>query len=113
MSLAGALARKGAAVTFTAGTAGAYDPLTGIVTGASSVTVSGSAMEIDGDPDLYTALSLIESENPTLLFRPSTVGEVPPLGATVLWGGETFTVKNVKRLAMAGTPTAARVVVGR
>lgn len=70
-------------------------------------------MEIDGDPDLYKALELIETENPTLLFKPKTVGQLPGLGATVEWGGETFTVKNKKRLAMNGTPTAARIVVGR
>ena len=69
-------------------------------------------MEIDGDPDLYKALELIETENPTLLFKPTIAGQLPPLGASVPWGGETFTVKNIKRLAMNGTPTAARIVVG-
>ena len=63
--------------------------------------------------ELFKALELIETENPTLLFKPTTVGELPALGATVVWGGDTFTVRNVKRLAMAGTPTAARIVVGR
>jgi hypothetical protein len=113
MSLAGVLSRKGAALTFSHESAGTYDPLTGITTGASTVTVAASAMEIDGDPDLYVALGLIESENPTLLMRPATAGEMPVLGAIVVWGGETFTVKNITRLAMNGTPAAAKIVVGR
>jgi hypothetical protein len=113
MSLSGTLARKGSAVTFSHGTAGTYDPATDTSSGGSTVTVTGSAMEIDGDPDLYTQLGLIESENPTLLFRPTVAGTLPALGATVVWGAETLTVKNIKRLAMAGTPTAARIVVSR
>jgi hypothetical protein len=113
MSLAGTLARKGAAVTFSHGTPGTYDPSTDITTAGSVVTVTGHAMQIEGDPDLYTALELIESDNPTLLFRPDTVGVLPVLGASVVWGGEPLTVKNIKPLAMAGTPTAARIVVSR
>lgn len=113
MSLGGVLSRKGAPVTFSHGAAGTYDPATDTMTGGSIVTVTGNAMEIDGDPDLYTALDLIESENPTLLFRPTTAGQMPVLGSTVVWGGETLTVKSIKRLAMNGTPTAAKIVVSR
>lgn len=113
MSLAGVVARKGAAVVFTWTSAGVYDPLTGITTGASTVTVTGHAMEVDGDPDLYKDLGLLASENPTLLFTPDTVGVMPDLGASVVWGPDTFAVKGRKRLAMNGTPTAAFIVVGR
>lgn len=113
MSLGGVLTRKGAPVTFTHSTPGTYDPATDTSSAAAVVTVTGKAMEIDGDPDLFKALELIESLNPTLLFKPDTVGQLPALGSTVVWGGDTYTVKNIKRLAMAGTPTAARVVVGR
>jgi hypothetical protein len=105
--------RKGAAVTFSYTTPGTYDPVTEITTGSTTVTVSGYAMEIAGDPNLYLQLGLIESENPTLLFRPTTAGQLPALGATVAWGGETLTVKNINRLAMDGTPTAAKIVVSR
>lgn len=113
MSLAGGVARKGAAVTFTHLTPGTYDPATDMTTGGGNVTVIGRAMQIDGDPDLYTSLNLIESDNPTLLFTPTTRGELPGLGWTVVWGGESLAVKNIKALAMAGTPTAARLVVSR
>ena len=104
---------RAAAVTFSHATPGTYDPATDTTTGGSTVTVAGTAMEIDGDPNLYLALGLIESENPTLLFTPDTAGELPGLGWTVLWGGETLTVKNIKRLAMAGTAEAAKIVVSR
>lgn len=118
MSIAGAMQRakargRAADVVFSHGTPGTYDPATDTTTGGSVVTVSGTAMEIDGDPNLYLALGLIESENPTLLFTPATAGELPVLGATVEWGGEVLTVKNIKRLAMAGTPEAAKIVVSR
>jgi hypothetical protein len=113
MSLSGILMRKGAAVTCSHGTAGTYDLTTDTTTGASVVNVTGRAMQIDGDPELYSQLGLIESDNPTLLFKPDTVGQVPALGATLAWGNETLTIKNVKPLAMNGTPTAARMVVSR
>lgn len=113
MSLAGTLARKGAAVTFSHQTAGGYDPLTGITTGAAAETLSGHAMQIESDPDLYLTLGLIESDSPTLLFRPTIPGALPDLGWGVVWGGQPFTVKNVRALAMDGTPTAAKIVVVR
>lgn len=113
MSLAGTLARKGAVVTFTKATAGTYDPATDTSTPAAAVTVAGHAMQIDGDPEAYAALGLVQSENPTLLFRPAVVGQMPALGATVVWGAETLTVKDVEPLAMAGVATAARIRVSR
>lgn len=113
MSMRGVLRRKGAAVTFSHGNAGTYDAATDTWSGGSVTSVTGYAMQIAGNPDLYTALNLIESDNPTLLFQPDTVGQLPALGATVLWGPETLTVKNIAPLAMNGTPTAARIVVSR
>jgi hypothetical protein len=118
MSIAGAMQRakarsRAADVTFSHGTPGTYDPETDTTTGGSVTTVSGTAMEIQGDPNMYLQIGLIESENPTLLFTPTTAGELPGLGWTVVWGGETLTVKHVFRLAMAGTPEAAKIVVSR
>lgn len=113
MSMAGLTARKGAPVTFSKTIPGAYDPSTDTSTPPTTVTVEGFAMQVDGDPDLYTALNLIESDNPTLLFTPKTRGVLPMLGFAVPWGGETLTVKNIKPLAMAGVATAARIVVSR
>lgn len=113
MSLAGTLARKGAAVTFTQTTPGTYDGATGLWSDATTVTVSGHAMQIDGDPVVYAALGLIQSNNPMLLFRPAVAGEMPTLGMTVVWGANTLTVRDVEPLAMNGTATAARVRVSQ
>lgn len=113
MSVSGVLMRKGAPVTFSHGTPGTYDPATDTTTGGSVATVTGRAMQVAGDPDLYSRLGLIESDNPTLFFKPDTAGEMPPLGASVPWGNETLIVKNVKANAMNGTPTEAFIVVSR
>jgi hypothetical protein len=111
MSLAGILARKGAAVVFSHTEPGSYDQATDTTTTPATSGVAGHAMEIDGDPELYKALELLTTQSPTLLFKPDTPGQLPGLGWTVFWGGETFTVKNITRLAMNGTAQAARIVV--
>lgn len=110
MSMRGVIARKGAAVTFTKQivTYNADDTST-----STTLTVAGVAMQIEGDPDLYERLQLVESDNPTLLFHPDVPGAIPVLGMTVPWGNETLTVKNVTPLAMDGTPTAAKLVCSR
>lgn len=114
MSFAGVVARKGAAVTFTKIVPGAYDPATDTTTPPTTLTVTGHAMQIEGDPDLYTRLQLIESDNPTLLFSPDVPGVIPVLGMTVPWGNDpALTVKNITPLAMDGTPTAAKIVCSR
>lgn len=113
MSMSGLLAHNGCAVTFSHGTPGTYDPATDTSTAGTTVSVSGFAMQIDGLPEVYAALGLVQSENPTLLFRPTAPGTMPALGSTVVWGGETLTVKDVEPLAMNGTATAARVRCSR
>jgi hypothetical protein len=105
--------RKGVAVTFTKATPGTYDPATDTTTGGSTVTVSGYAMRIQGDPDEYARLGQIQSEHPMLSFAPDTAGELPTLGMTVEFGGETFTVEDVNPCAMNGTATSAHVRCGR
>jgi hypothetical protein len=118
MSIASAMQRakarnRAADVTFSHETPGTYNPETDTSTPPTTATVTGTAMEIAGDPNLYLQRQLIESENPTLLFTPDTAGQLPGLGWTVVWGGETLTVKDVLRLAMAGTAEAAKIVVSR
>jgi hypothetical protein len=71
-------------VTFTKIIPGTYDPATDTTTAGTTVTVSGYAMRIQGDPDEYARLGLIQSEHPMLLFRPDTAGQLPVLGATVV-----------------------------
>ena len=70
-------------------------------------------MQVDGDPEVYKTLGLTETDNPTLIFRPDTDGQLPSLGSTTTWGVDGFTLKSVRPLAMNGTATAAFVVIGR
>ena len=107
------LADAGASVTFTQHTPGVYDEATDTFTGATTVTVTGSAIEIAGAPDLYAALELIEREAPTLLFSASTYGELPALGASVTWGGAVYTVRSIDPLAPDGVAILATIVVAR
>ena len=101
----------GAPVVFTA-VARTIDPLTGQVTEATS-TVPGHALRVRGRPDVYLALSLVESQAPTLLFVPDSYGGTPPLGSSVTWAGAEFTVRDVSPLAPDGTAILHRVVVSR
>jgi hypothetical protein len=113
MSSRGLAARKGAPVTFTQTTPGTYDGTTGQWSADVTVTVEGYAVQIDGNPELYAALGLVESDNPTLSFTPKTPGVIPPLGFTVPWGGVPLTVKNRKLLAKNGVATKAHLVMSR
>ena len=105
------VARKGAAVTFTRTTPGTYDPATDTTSAPTITTITGSAVRVTGSPDTYRALSLIESQAPTLLFAPATYGSLPKQGDKVVWGGVTLTVKDVSPLEPDGTPITANIVV--
>lgn len=111
---AGALAdltEAGAAVTFTRTTPGTYDAATDTHTAPVTSSVTGSAIKVSGRPKKYEALGLKESEAPTLLFAPTTYGSLPALGASVTFGGTTYTVRDVDSVAIDGTAIIAYVVV--
>lgn len=113
MSVAGFVRHRGAAVTFTVEQPGSYDATTDTYSSPTTSTVAGYAVRAAGDPERYKALELIESENPTLEFVPTTAGELPPLNATVSWGGTSYVVRDVDPVAENGTATRARVIIGR
>lgn len=113
MSLRGVLMRKGVAVVFSKSIPGTYDPATDTSGPPTTVTVSGYAMRIQGDPDEYARLGLIQSEHPMLSFDPDTDGELPTLGMQVPFGGEVFIVEDVNPCAMNGTATSAHVRCSR
>lgn len=98
------------AVTFTRTVQSSYDPETDLAT-LTTTTVVGTAMRTRGDPQRYTALGLVESEAPTLLFVPTTYGQTPKAGDTVSWQSETFTARDVQVIAPDGVTIAARVIV--
>jgi hypothetical protein len=105
--------RRGRAVVFTKEIPGTYDPATDTSTAGTTVTVSGYAMRIQGDPDEYAKLGLIQSEHPMLSFGPDTAGQLPTLGMTVEFGGETLTVEDVNPCAMNGVATSAHIRCSR
>lgn len=102
--------QKGTNVTFTLATA-THDPSTGTFSAPGTVTVTGAAIRVRGNPVAYQALGLIELHPATLLFAPDTYGERPALGSTVSWEGATRTVKSVDPVAPDGTDILSRVIV--
>ena len=100
----------GASVTFTLASAGTYAS-TGTWSGAATSTVTGQAVRVKGDPKVYAALELVESEAPTLRFVPTTYGQVPSLNSKVTWNSTVYTVKHVQVVAPNGTAILSRVVV--
>lgn len=103
----------GLAVTFTRTAGGTYNRLTDTTTGSTTTTVTGWAVRVPGSPITYERLNLVQSEAPTLLFAPTTVGTLPPLSAQVNWGGVSYTVRDVDPIAPDGVALVARVVVAR
>ena len=106
-----AVADAGAAVTFTFTTPGTYDESTDTWSTPTTDTVTGSAIEIPGNPMTYQALSLVRSKAPSLFFAPDTYGDLPDAGYVVTWGGVAYTVKDVQPLQPDGMAIAATIVV--
>jgi hypothetical protein len=108
------LAEAGAAVTFTQTIPGTYDAATDTWSAASTVTVTGYAIrDTGGDPRRYAALSLVQSEAPRLLFGSDTAGSLPAPLSTVVWGGITYTVRDIEPVAPDGTAIVAYIIVSR
>lgn len=112
---AGALedvAAAGAAIAFTL-TRTPQDDATGAAGVPVITSVTGYAIGTAGDPRVYRDLNLTEAEAPTVFFVPSTIGQVPALGAACTWGGVPYVVKSVKPLWPDGVAIAAWMVIGR
>lgn len=111
---AGALAdvkAAGSAVTFTLASAGTYSPTGGSWSSAATTTVAGQAIRVNGDPKVYAGLELVEADAPTLIFVPTTYGQVPALDSKVTWNSAVYTVKWTQPIAPNGTAILSRVVV--
>ena len=78
-----------------------------------TTTVSGSALQIRGDPEEYEALKLVQKEALTLLFVAETYGDSPLLGAFCEWGELRYQVEASRKLAPDGTAVLSRVIVSR
>lgn len=77
------------------------------------VPVTGQAVRVKGNPRVYAALSLVETDSPTLLFAADTIGTEPALGMFVTWGAHTYVAKSIEAIAPDGVTILARVVVTR
>jgi hypothetical protein len=97
------ITRKGAAVTFPGGGAPIYDPATDTFSGGGGTAVTGRAVQIDGDPDRFAALSLVLVNPVTLLVAAMGLAIVPAPGGTFVWAGKTYTIKDVEPVAPDGT----------
>lgn len=107
------LLAAGQAVTFTKQVPGTIDPATNRLSGASTVTVVGAAVRVKGNPLQYQALELVITEAATLIFAAQTIGQLPPIGASVSFGGEMYVVRYIDPVAPDGTPLVSRIVVSR
>jgi hypothetical protein len=90
-----------------------YNPATDTFGGVYHQPVAGTAISVKGDREQYRDLGLVEAKALTLLFRPATFGEKPPLGSCVTWAGVEYNVNDVLPLAPAGETLIARVIVSR
>lgn len=106
------LTAAGAAVTFTDTLPGTYSEATDSWSSPTVSTVGGYALRVTGDPKVYEALKLVEAEAVTLVFCPTTYGDVPPLNSSATWGGTAGVVRQTSPVAPDGTAILVRVVLG-
>lgn len=105
----------GSTVTFPGAIAGApavYDPATDTYSGGTPPTDAFShAVQIEGDPDRFRALSLVLTD-PVTLFVAATFTDVagvavaftPTIGGPMTWAGVTYTVQDREPVAPDGVP---------
>jgi hypothetical protein len=102
---------RGAPVTFEFTNPGELDDSTGTYGNPTTTSVAGQAAEIPADADEYNKLNLIEQSTVTLMFVPTTIGELPKLLSTVDWAGSKRRAEYVFPIRPAGVAIAARVLV--
>lgn len=101
-------------VTFTRHVAGTYNPETDTETGGSSTTIVGSAFaKMSGAEEIFGAGTIITESQRLLLFTPTTYGQYPVQGDTVVWEGLTWNVRKVKTLAPDGVAILSYALVER
>lgn len=111
---AGALAdvkAAGAAVVWTKTQAGTIDEITEQAGAPSSTTVTGYAMRTGGDPQQYIDAGLRMTDAPSLFFVADVYGDVPTPGATVVFGGVTYTERSSRAFAPDGVAIFTDVLV--
>jgi hypothetical protein len=105
--------------TFTKHSPGTPNPSAGTFSGASTSSVSGSAVKVrarQSEEIRYRELGLVVEQVITLLFTPDTYGDTPAMGARVEWpagSGVEYEVHTVETIAPDGVTIAARVGIAR
>jgi hypothetical protein len=98
------ITRKGGPVVFTVGTAPVYTPSTGEWTAGTLATVTLRAIQIEDDPERFSALGLVLTDPVTLLIAASGASITPAPGMPFAWAGVGYVCKNVEAVAPDGTP---------
>lgn len=101
----------GAAVTWSKTTPGTYTEATDSWSTPVTTSCAGSAVEDEGDEQMYRDLELIQSNPITLFFTPTTFGDLPTLDMTGTWAGATRSIKKIKPLRPDGTAIGMWLVV--
>lgn len=113
---AGALAElqaAGTALTFTLDSPG-VELADGTFSVPTQVQFSGYATDADGgDAKTYEALKLTESEAPRLFVVLNNYGDDIPLSSHVVFGGKTWTVRDVKPYRPDGVTLFSYVIISR
>lgn len=78
--------------------------------GAIAADVTGSAVEIPGDPDTYQKLDLIAVNPVTLLVAAKDLAVTPAPGVTFRWASTVYTVRLATPVAPDGTPIIWTIV---
>lgn len=107
------IAAAGAPVTFTTASGRVYDPDTGLWSGGTPVTTTGSAIQVKDDPMRFSALGLQIADPITLLVAAAGLTLVPSPNIAMTWRGVIYTVKNVEALAPNGSPITYTVIGSR
>lgn len=108
--------RKGGTITFPGaipGTAGVYDAATDTWSGGTPATdATGSAVQIEGDPDKLAALSLTLVRSVTLIVAASGLLCTPSPNMTFVWAGTTWTVRSSDPTDPSGSTPIIYEIVG-
>jgi uroporphyrinogen-III decarboxylase len=78
--------------------------------GTIAADVTGSMVEIPGDPDVYQSLGLIESNPVTGIVAAWNLGITPSFGTQFRWAGTVYTTKLATPVAPDGTPIIWTIV---
>lgn len=105
------ITRKGAAVVFPSASGRVYDEDTDRWIAGTPTTITGRAVQTEGDPDRFSALGLVLTDPVTLLVAGigftdaagASVAFEPALGAAFDWVGKRYTVRDLNPTAPDGS----------